>query len=182
MVQFYRPVLLDSSSSGSKGPGPNPTIRGWVDPELYHTKPSVMDHADPKCSFVSAVEMLLTDKGGLAKSRLVWAGDYAEHEVNSPDNLYKMCTKDTCLIPEESDMSFYAYIVNHTKGQFVNKERALKYTNLHPLPLLTADGNGFGGQGEYPTDHKLLGYWARDEISLVKHRPAGLVEIIFDLA
>ena len=179
MVQFYRPVILDSTS---KGLGANPTIRGWVDPELYDTKPSIMEHASPKCSFVSAVEMLLTDKGGLAKSRLVWTGDYAQNEVNSPNNLYKMCSKETCLIPEESDMSYYAYIVNHTKGQFVDKERALKYTNLHPLPLLTADGNGCGGQGEYPTDHKLLGYWARDEISIVKHRPTGLVEIIFDLA
>jgi hypothetical protein len=48
---------------------------------------------------------------------------------------------------------------------------------IHPLPLLTADGNGRGG-GDYNgegIDH--VGTWARDRISLMKEIPEDFTEI-----
>ncbi len=142
----------------------------------------LMNHArSASATFVSAIEMLLTPEGGFNKSRIVWAGDYADNEPGLDVNLHKMCNDETEFFPEESDTSYYGFIVNHTKCQFISKERCEKYTKLHPLPLLTAEGNGCT-EGDYPRVHRLVGYWARDEISVVKQRPEGLVEIVFDLA
>lgn len=169
MPQDYHPVLL----------GPNGTILAWVSPDKYGCDKKLMTHARSN-PFVGAIEMLLTPEGGFNKARLVWAGDYAFAEPVINLNLHKMCTDENELFPEESDTSYYGFIVNHTKGQFISKERCEKYTKLHPLPLLTAEGNGCT-DGDYPREHKLLGYWARDMLSVVKQRPEGLVEIIFDL-
>lgn len=176
MVQFYRPVILQPATQT-----PNDVIAVWVDPEDYTKQLGLIPQADKDSVFVSTIEMLLSDRGTHRGGRLVWAGDYAYPEPGGKVNLYKSCTKDTQIFPEESNMSYYGYLVNHTKRQFVTKDRTEKYTNLHPLPLLTAEGNGFGA-GDYPSDHALVGYWARDSISVEKKRPDGYMEIIFDLA
>jgi len=169
MPQFYRPVLVDEYGA----------IKAWVCPDKYGCHRKLMSHA-LSAPFVNAIEMLLTPEGGFNKSRLVWAGDYANPEPDTDLNLHNMCIDQTELFPEESDTSYYGYIVNHTKGQFISKARCEKYTRLQPLPLLTADGNG-GAEGDYPLAHRLVGYWARDVISVVKQPPIGLVEIVFDL-
>jgi hypothetical protein len=175
MPQYYRPILLGPEPAK----GQPETVHAWVRPENYGCDSKLMTHAR-SAPFVSAIEMLLTPQASGKKYRLVWAGDYAENEPTLDANLYALCTADDEIVPEESDTSYYGFIVNHTKGQFVSKERCEKYTNLHPLPLLTAEGYG-RTEGDYPVDHRLVGYWARDEISVVKQRPKGLVEIIFDL-
>lgn len=171
MPQDYHPVLLDSDGA----------IRAWVCPDKYGCDRKLMNHAR-SATFVSAIEMLLTPEGGFNKSRIVWAGDYADEEPGTGLNLHKMCTDKTELFPEESDTSYYGFIVNHTKAQFISKERCEKYTKLHPLPLLTASAWRGWAEGDYPRAHGLIGYWARDELSVVKQRPEGLVEIVFDLA
>ena len=170
MVQYYRPIILGAA-------GEKEVIRSWVNPQEYGQSPALMDHSDKDSKFVSAVEMLLAR----GRSRLVWAGDYVAAEPGSKLNLYKMCEEAQQIFPEESDMSYYGYIVNHTKRQFVWKDRTEKYTNLHALPFLTAESGGYTA-GDYPKEHALVGYWARDEISVEKKRPTGYVEIIFDIA
>jgi hypothetical protein len=179
MVQNYRPVFLNN----------NGEILAWVDPTNYGkggADLTMMDFLQRGCSIVPSIEMLLIEKGRMNGARLVWAGQYAptaptEASAAEPaQNLYKMCTKELELVPEEADASYYRYIVNHTKGQVINKERSEKYTNIQPLPLLTAEGNGFG-YGDYSIDHNLVGYWAYDQISIEKCKPANYIELIFDL-
>ena len=58
---------------------------------------------------------------------------------------------------------------------------------IHPLPLLTCEGNGRGG-GDFRGDEKgIVGSWARDVISVEKTNPLVTTdtmdykEIIFDL-
>ena len=52
---------------------------------------------------------------------------------------------------------------------------------IHPLPLLTCEGNNRGG-GDYRGDEKgLIGAWARDVISIDNMVPTGFKEIVFDL-
>lgn len=176
MPQFYHPVLLSAAPRANE----YETVVAWVNPDKYGCDMRLLSHA-VSSAFVGAVEMMLTPEGGFNRGRLVWAGDYADDEPEFGTNIHKMCDSNTELFPEESDTSYYGFIVNHTKGQFVSKERCEKYTKLHPLPLLTAEGNGCT-DGDYPRSHGLLGYWARDELSVVKQRPDGLVEIVFDLA
>jgi hypothetical protein len=177
MPQFYRPIVLGAEPAK----GQPETIHAWIRPDNYGCDDKLMTHAQ-SAQFVSAVEIVLASRNtNQTKHRLVWAGDYAVNEPGSQDNLYTLCTPNEEIVPEESDTSYYGFIVNHTKGQFVSKERCEKYTNLHPLPILTREGLGCT-EGDYPRLHRLVGYWARDEISVVKQKPTDLVEIIFDLA
>ena len=76
----------------------------------------------------------------------------------------------------------YRYIINHSKKQFVDKTKAPKQENfaLHPLPLLTCEGNGRGG-GDYRDDAPIVGKWARDIISVEEVAPEGFEELVFDL-
>jgi hypothetical protein len=77
------------------------------------------------------------------------------------------------------------YVVNHTKKEFIDKNRVLKDTDgykIHPLPLMTCEGNGQGGGDFFGEDPKgLVGSWARDLISIEGQKPEGFTEIIFDL-
>jgi len=53
---------------------------------------------------------------------------------------------------------------------------------IHPLPLLTCEGNGQGGGDFYGEDNKkLIGKWARNRISIESTKPKGYAELIFDL-
>jgi hypothetical protein len=50
--------------------------------------------------------------------------------------------------------------------------RAYAYV-IHPLPLLTAEGNGRGG-GDYRGNYNnLCGIWSRDSISVANEVPEG---------
>jgi hypothetical protein len=55
------------------------------------------------------------------------------------------------------------FILNHTKKLFLDKT---KFKLLHPLPLLTSEGNGIAGGDYYGKNAHLCGTWARDTISL----------------
>ncbi len=82
-------------------------------------------------------------------------------------------------------LSGYHFIVNHTKNEFIDKRKGLKDSSgwqIHPLPLMTCEGNGGGGGDFYGKDNlNLIGSWARNIISIEKKAPKGYKEIIFDL-
>ncbi len=128
---------------------------------------------------MSAVEHALSREGGFYKSRVVWAGDYADPEKGSEMNLYSLANEQDYknIATPDRLMSSYRYIVNHTKKRYVDKEsmkaEPLYGLRLHPLSLLTAEGNGRGG-GDYRGSHQeLVGTWARDVISVEKEAPEG---------
>jgi hypothetical protein len=109
------------------------------------------------------------------KSRIVWAGDYADAEPNSDKNLHSMCEgKDPFVY--RAPLVSYTYLVNHTKKVYVKKN-----AGLHPLSLLTAEGNGRGG-GDYDGPNmEMVGTWARDVISMENEAPDyTLIECVFE--
>jgi hypothetical protein len=77
------------------------------------------------------------------------------------------------------------YIVNHDKKQFVDKTKVPQDADgwrIHPLPLLTVEGNLRGG-GDYFSENgkEFVGSWARDIISIESKKadiPKDYVEII----
>ena len=89
------------------------------------------------------------------------------------------------VIPNLTESRF---IVNHTKKLAVDKRRVEVIDpesewqdRIHPLPLLTCEGNGRGG-GDFGGDEKgLVGSWARDTISLEEKKPKGYKILTFDL-
>lgn len=86
----------------------------------------------------------------------------------------------------------HPFILNHDRKEYVDKrdvpfmESSWSHDmRIHPLPLLTCEGNGLGG-GDYRGDddpRHLIGSWARDRISVSANAPVGVGwnEIAFDL-
>ena len=76
-----------------------------------------------------------------------------------------------------------AMLVNHTKHCFIDlsKLKGKPGQNgdiIHPLPLLTALGNGRGGGCYYGTEMEQVGSWAHDIIEVSFTKPEGFKESI----
>ena len=177
MGQYYIAVIL--------GPGGEKKefVRMWIESYAYHTGSKLMEHSYIGNSLVSAIEYMLSPKGPFWKSRLVWAGDYADEEPDSDKNLYHICMdgeeKEKRMFVENGVGEEYKYLVNHTKKQFVVKGRPGRLV-IHHLPLLTAEGNGRGGGDFRGKDEGYVGAWARDVISVECEPPADYEETWFD--
>ena len=173
MGQYYYPIILDEDGN----------IVAWMDAHEYNNGLKLMEHSYIGNNFVSTFEFMLRPDGEYYKSHVVWAGDYADEEPDS-ENLYHLCEEEQCVHPSQMKTVQYPYIVNHTKKQFVDKRKNTDSKDesfvIHPLPLLTCEGNGRGG-GDFHGESPLMGLWARDIISIEKEQPLDYEELIFDL-
>jgi hypothetical protein len=125
------------------------------------------------------LEYALSPEGEFYRSRVVWAGDYAEKEKGQCMNLYELCEeKQEERMELKCKYRIYCqYIVNHTKKQYVDKQHLKGDVSIHPLPLLVSDGNGAGGGDYRGSKEYMCGDWARDEISLEQDKPVGYEEL-----
>jgi hypothetical protein len=182
MGQYYKPIKLKDNKK---------TVESWMYSHDYSNGLKLMEHSWIGNDFVSSVENLLI-KGGLwYNSPIVWAGDYAPEDKGFKTNHYMRCieSKKIKLMWVKNIGDEYRYIVNHTKKLFVDKTKVPVTTEyngfefkIHPLPLLTCEGNGNGGGDFYGNDEdKIIGSWARNRISIERTFPLGYKEIIFKL-
>ena len=164
MGQYYKPTSVDNMES--------------LYSHDYGSMSKLMEHSYINNDFVEIAEYLLSPKGKWHKHSFVWAGDYANGEENSEKNLY-MIAKEIQL-KDYPEGSSGRYIVNHTKKEYVDKDIVPEDEEgwkVHPLPLLTCEGNGRGG-GDYHLWNEFIGYWSRDKISVEKEAPKGYTELI----
>lgn len=183
MGQYYLTIFLAPEGTAANGEH----IRAFMYAHNYGSGVKLMEHSWLTSKFMGAVEHALSPEGAFYKTRLVWAGDYAAPEKESGKTLHDLADEQDYknIHPPERDMSAYRYIVNHTKKQYVDKEsmRAEPRHGLrvHPLSILTAEGNGAGGGDYRGKNDALAGLWARDVISVEKVAPSGyrLVECDF---
>ena len=214
MGQYYLAILLAEKELTKEE-----IIRGWLCSVSFGALGKLMEHSYINNSFVTALENLISPDGMFHKSRVVWAGDCADNEPDSEQNLMMMADADQSkkLLPAGPPRDFYCdfmvnteallgskteciyrYVVNHTKKQYVDKKHrdmdgAVGLTlptaesgggdldgddDIHPLPLLTAEGNGRGGGDYYGSDMELVGTWARDVISVERRVPEGYSELV----
>ncbi|MCQ2739759.1 MAG: hypothetical protein MJ237_05985 [bacterium] len=99
---------------------------------------------------------------------VVWAGEYAD------DNIYEDCVKAEFGVNGDYDENKFIYLINETKKVFIDlsKIKKNKYgERIHPLPLLTAIGNGLGGGDYYGTCMEAIGTWAKDTIQVNYTKP-----------
>ena len=169
MGQYYYAIILDESGK----------IVAWMNASPYGEGVKLMEHCYLNSVFVNTFEFLLNPEGPYYKSRVVWGGDYADKENGQEKNLHELCGEDekTLIAPTKKDASKYCYIVNHTKRQYVDKG---KFHTIHPLPLLTVEGNGRGGGDVYDAP-PIVGSWSRDVISVEEAMPEGFEQIVFEL-
>jgi len=167
MGQYYFPVILAEKSDKEY-------IRTYLDPGMYNNGIKLTEHSHIGNNFMKIVENLIGPNGMFYKSRIVWAGDYADTEPNSEKNLHNMCEGKIPFVYNEPVLS-YTYIVNHTKKVYIEKKG-----EFHPLPLLTAEGNGRGGGDYRGPNMEMAGTWARDVISMENEAPEyTLIECVF---
>jgi hypothetical protein len=173
MGQYYYPIVLDAEGK----------IVIWMCAHAYGNGLKLMEHSYIGNNFVSTFEFGLSPEGIYHKSRVVWAGDYAEPDTEHGENLYHKCTEYSEIRPQQKDTTKYRFVVNHSKRQFVDKTKVPKDRDdmrLHPLPLLTAEGNGAGGGDYRGKSENLVGIWARDVISVEETAPTDYEEFSID--
>ena len=191
MGQYFRPILLAEDKKT-----PLFKIETWD----FQCGMKLTEHSYIGNPVLGAIEKIICNK----PTCLVWGGDYADNEVDNTDNLYFICevvgenitptslnkvskikieklVDNLCNFSENKCQ----YIINHSKKQFVDKSKCPYYMwqdnkyALHPLALLTAEGNGRGGGDYEGTNMELIGSWSRDFISVSPNKPTDdFVEIV----
>lgn len=163
MGQYYTPIVIRINS-----------VKEY-DSHDYDEGLKLMAHAYQKNHFVNVVVNELIDN----PAHLAWVGDYADVE----DYKDKSCEglaekfieleKANCKYITNGDTSYNEaeYFINHTKKEyFILSKTKIKPDDfnykIHPLPLLTAMGNGYGGGDYYGSCQELVGSWATDLIEV----------------
>lgn len=117
MGQYYIAIIL-----AEKGTTKNEYIRVYLDTS---SGCKLMEHSYLDNPLMKTMEILIGPEGPFYKSRVVWAGDYADPEPDSDQNLFSMVSYDYNKTKECTNYtvkgSTYSYIVNHTKKQYVEK-------------------------------------------------------------
>jgi hypothetical protein len=165
MGQYYHAIILDAAGK----------ILVWMNAFAYGSGVKLTEHSYVGNNFVSTFEFSLSPEGIYHKSRVVWAGDYADKETGQDKNLYEQCDDYNLIRPQVKSTEKYRFVVNHTKKQYADKSK----WEMHPLPLLTAEGNGRGG-GDIQDAPPCVGSWARDVISVEESLPEHFQEVVFE--
>lgn len=179
MGQYYHAVVLDPQKD-------NTTIVAAYNPNNYGNGAKLREHSWMENNFVQTVESQFLPGRTHYKHSLVWAGDYADHEPGTEDDLYDLSETKIVKARERAVDAKFRYLVNHSQQVFLDKIKQKKDDTMwgwlpHPLPLLTCEGNGRGG-GDYFSENaevmKHVGSWARDIISVESDVPPGYEEIM----
>jgi hypothetical protein len=170
MGQYYKGVILKDNKK---------TIEASVESWDFNCGSKLMEHSWIENPFVKSFETLIHNK----PKRVVWSGDYADECKGLKTNVYTRAN-DVKKVKPEYQLSILdsLFIINHTKKQYVSKLElpSVDGWRIHPLPLLTCEGNGRGG-GDFRKESDLVGSWARDVISVSDVEPTNYKKIIFDL-
>jgi hypothetical protein len=162
MGQYYKAINLDR----------NIALSPW---DFNHSA-KLIEHSAFGSTITTAAMHLLA--GAWSNNRIVWAGDYADDEacyrnlnIDSGDNLYSRTTRHLKRIKRSQNVP--RYLINHDRCECIDLFAIVHHPErltLHPLPLLTADGNGRGG-GDYRGNDHRIGLWARDRLAASNRRP-----------
>jgi len=178
MGQYYKPISMEKNQ--------------YVYSHEYDNGLKLMEHSWIGNTFVGVVEDLIAEGGAWYGDRIVWGGDYADEESGTDQNLYCMCERDEDKITPAVTKNKYRYVLNLDTKEYVDTKKVPMsdvYVDekgkewpfaIHPLPILTCEGNGRGG-GDFHKEDPLVGAWARNRVSVSKTKPKGYTEIEFNL-
>lgn len=163
MGQYYTPVIMKDDK-----------ISTFLCYD-YGNGAKLMEHSYIGNSFTETVLKQLLNK----PARLAWVGDYAEPEdvenelaekfikIENNDEPYRKKPKKVGAMENSAMLVF----INHSKKEYIDityyilKNGADRYgCIIHPIPLLTAIGNGKGGGDYRGKNEDIVGRWACDVI------------------
>ena len=186
MGQYYKAIKF----------GTKEYVSSWA----FDCGAKLMEHSWLGNDYVGAAMFLISKGQPFYCDKIIWAGDYAENEFkNSKDigqNLYNLCYENKIdIIVDVKKVKKLRYIVNLDTKEYVaickslvseiwvdsttNKKHLFR---IHPLPLLTCDGNG-NGLGDFmgKDPNNLIGKWKRNRVVAQQRKPRNCKELIFDL-
>lgn len=186
MGQYYRPILTNNANGNER------VYNRHVDGE--YTGAKLMEHSWWENEFVGTICSKLFKK----PMKVAWVGDYADDAETTngieKTDLIRLCKKAWDKgkgygVKKKVLLLDGLFLVNHTKKIYVDcseyKEKSIMKDGwcIHPLPLLTALGNGLGG-GDYnypsaDSDAQAVGSWANDTISIEKGIPDGYEKVSY---
>jgi hypothetical protein len=179
MGQYYKPISIEKNQ--------------YVYSHDFGNGLKLMEHSWIGNGFVGVVEDLIAEGGAWNGDRIVWAGDYADADKNRKNNLYSIVSgNDKNKIHPEPTKNKYRYVVNLDTKEFVDTKKIPLSDvweddkgkewpfSIHPLPILTCEGNGRGG-GDFGKEDPLVGMWARNRVIVSKTKPKGFAEMEFNL-
>jgi hypothetical protein len=159
MGQYYKAISIDHKEC--------------VNPHALFNGAKLMEHSYLGNAVTDTVMVLLADQWH--GTHIVWAGDYADNEVGQRRNLYSL-THMPCRAA--TPLHVPRYLLNLDTQCYVDtaalKADAHGFT-LHPLPLLTCEGNGRGG-GDFHGDDSRIGRWARHRLAASDIAPSNFTE------
>lgn len=181
MGQYYTPVIIRGNSKST------------FYSHQYNNGLKLTEHSYIGNEFVETVLRQLFEN----KGRLAWVGDYAEPEDVKNELAPKFIEiennrKKYLKTPEaigEFENSLYLIFVNHSKKEYLVMKNYITCNNIldrygmmaHPIPLLTAIGNGKGGGDYQGSDMKDIGRWACDLIEATYEAPKGYKDITSEI-
>lgn len=171
MGQYYSPCTITENKK---------KVENWFYSWDYNNGLKLMEHSWVGGYLVSAVCKHLFHN----PKRVVWCGDYADEDYYDQTNKdYEDC-KEVCegmtRIPNnityeelrDNEIPKQKWVLNHSKKIAVKIPDLKEETwEIHPLPLLTALGNGRGGGDYQGINMDLVGSWATDLISISDEVP-----------
>jgi len=176
MGQYWTPILA-TASVPRRDFAEN--IVAWGYSHDFGEGLKLMEHSYTNGRLVGAVTNYMLEQETFF--RVVWAGDYADPESSSGSTLYALADQ-VHLAPMKlpntgAPVEPAQWLLNLDKNEAVDLSKCPVDREdwphpIHPLPLLTAEGNGRGG-GDFTggSGSEYIGRWARDRIMV---RPEGL--------
>lgn len=174
MGQYYAAVVRD---------GDNVHIYTHTDSdEKYRTLGKLMEHSYWYNPFVCSLSRILYEQG---EFRLLWLGDYAsERDPKYQELVEKAFSSESPTkkesVPHDELTLDGKFLCNHTKKLYMDCDAYKKNSTnsiIHPLPLLTAVGNGLGGGDYHGTYMEAVGSWADDVLEIMDSKPDGYKQL-----
>ena len=174
MGQYYNVVVEDMNGNIT-------AYDRTVDGE--YTMAKLMEHSWWFNPFVNTIAKMLY-KNPMC---VAWVGDYADgcSDVERIEEIYeKAWSRDAIGVTRDEMLLDGKYLVNHTDKTYVDctkyRERCADKKDpdwiIHPIPLLTAVGNGLGGGDYHGTNEDEVGLWYMKKISVEDDIPEGYKE------
>ena len=150
----------------------------------YGNGAKLMEHSYYGNSFVQAICATILNN----PHRVWWVGDYADE----PDDFEEDCKyvyaeawkAEECEKTEEK-FDFHAplYLIDHTEEIYIDLQACRELNEdrwgfaIHPLPLLTAVGNGRGGGDYHGINMDYVGFLAGDLFEISDEVPDGYMDM-----
>ena len=186
MGQYYRGVILNNEKT---------EVINTLCCYAHKNGAKLMEHSWIGNRYVRAYEYLLSTT--FKNKPFVWCGDYADTDWYNKavyfDNdrakeMYirkygkpceeKWLDSKYSLKISSSKWKYNKYIINYDKKEYVKLPKSNpKKWDIHPLPLLCADGNGRGGGDYNGINQNMVGIWAYDHIGVDNEIPFGFKEL-----